>query len=45
MLSFMDGFSGYNQIKREKDDTTKVSFIIDFGVFLLSCYGIRTKNA
>ena len=33
MISFMDGFSRYNQIKIDKDDTSKVSFITDFGVF------------
>ena len=45
MLSFMDGFSGYNQIRMDKDDTLKVSFIMDFGVF---CYLVMTfglKNA
>nr|XP_017221373.1 PREDICTED: uncharacterized protein LOC108198111 [Daucus carota subsp. sativus] len=30
MLSFMDGFSGYNQIRMNKDDIPKVSFITDF---------------
>ena len=45
MLSFMDGISGYNQIKIDKDDTFKVSFITNFNVFLLTCYGVRLKNA
>ncbi|XP_074342421.1 uncharacterized protein LOC141679970 [Apium graveolens] len=42
MLSFMDGFSGYNQIKMHKDDTPKISFITDFGVFcyLLMAFGL-----
>ncbi|XP_074377365.1 uncharacterized protein LOC141718888 [Apium graveolens] len=29
ILSFMDGFSGYNQIKMHKYDTSKVSFMTD----------------
>ena len=39
MLRFMDGFNGYYQIKMDKDDTSKVSFITDFGVF---CYLVIT---
>ncbi|XP_074323924.1 uncharacterized protein LOC141660837 [Apium graveolens] len=31
MLSFMDGFSGYNQIKMHKDDTFKVDHISPLG--------------
>ena len=27
LLSFMDGFSGYNQIKMAQEDTEKTSFI------------------
>ena len=45
MLSFMDGFSGYKQIRMDKNDVPKVSFITDFGVF---CYLVMTfglKNA
>ncbi|KAL8115421.1 hypothetical protein AgCh_022058 [Apium graveolens] len=45
MLTFMDGFSGYNQFKMHKDDIPKVSFITDFGVY---CYLVMTfglKNA
>ena len=45
MLSFMDGFSGYNQIKIDKDDTSKVSFIIDFGVFCYLVMDFGLKNA
>ena len=47
MLSFMDGFSGYNQIKMHKDDTSKVSFITDFGVFcyLVMAFGLKNAGA
>ena len=47
MLSFMDGFSGYNQIKMDKDDTSKVSFITDFGVFcyLVMAFGLKNAGA
>ena len=43
MLSFMDGFNGYNQIKMHKDDTLKVSFITDFGFFcyLVMAFGLK----
>ncbi|XP_074351819.1 uncharacterized protein LOC141690966 [Apium graveolens] len=47
MLSFMDGFSGYNQIKRHRDDTRKVSFMTGFGVFcyLVMAFGIKNTGA
>ena len=47
MLSFMDGFSGYNQIKMDKYDTSKVSFITDFGVFyyLVMAFGLKNAGA
>ena len=47
MLRFMDGFSGYNQIKMDKDDTSKVSFITDFGVFcyLVMAFGLKNAGA
>ena len=47
MLSFMDGFSGYNQIKMHKDDIAKVSFITDFGVFcyLVMAFGLKNAGA
>ena len=43
MLSFMDGFSGYNQIKMDKDDTSKVSFITNFSVFCYLVMAFGTK--
>ncbi|KAL8116197.1 hypothetical protein AgCh_022624 [Apium graveolens] len=47
MLSFMDGFSGYNQIKMHKDDIPKVSFITDFGVYcyLVMAFGLKNAGA
>lgn len=32
-LSFMDAFSGYNQIKMYEPDQEKTTFIIDRGLF------------
>ena len=37
MLSFMDAFSGYNQIKMHPEDEEKTSFITDIGTF---CYKV-----
>ena len=31
MLSFMDGFSGYNQILMALEDMEKIAFIIEWG--------------
>ena len=47
MLSFMDGFSGYNQIKMHKDDTSNVSFITNFGVlcYLVMAFGLKNAGA
>ncbi|KAL8146473.1 hypothetical protein AgCh_004271 [Apium graveolens] len=47
MLSFMDGFSGYNQIKMHKDDIPKVSFITEFGVYcyLVMAFGLKNAGA
>ena len=43
MLSFMDGLGGYNKIKMEKYDITKVSFFTGFGVFsyLFMDFGLK----
>ena len=37
LLSFMDAFSGYNQIKLEESDQEKTSFVISQGLF---CYKV-----
>ncbi|MCO5598511.1 hypothetical protein L7F22_052608 [Adiantum nelumboides] len=35
MYSFLDGFSGYNQIRMAQDDQAKTAFIMAFGSFCL----------
>ena len=45
MFSFMDGFSGYNQIMMASGDREKTSFITKWGTY---CYGVMPfglKNA
>ena len=37
LLSFMDAFSGYNQIKMEEEDQEKTSFVTSQGLF---CYKV-----
>jgi hypothetical protein len=32
-LSFLDAYSGYNQIKIKKEDEEKIAFITPYGVF------------
>ena len=39
MLSFMDGFSGYNQIKMALEDRKKTYFIIEWGTY---CYRVMS---
>ena len=39
MLSFMDGFSGYNQIMMAPEDRKKTSFIIEWGTY---CYRVMS---
>lgn len=36
-LSFMDGFSGYNQINMAEEDREKTTFITEWGTF---CYKV-----
>lgn len=33
MLSFMDGFSGYNQIRLAQEDQHKTAFRVEWGTF------------
>ena len=35
LLSFMDAFSGYNQIKMKEEDQEKTSFVTSQGIFFL----------
>nr|CAN66315.1 hypothetical protein VITISV_035172 [Vitis vinifera] len=45
MLSFMDGFSGYNQILRAPKDMEKTTFIIEWGTYYYKVMPFRLKNA
>ena len=45
MLSFMDGFSGYNQIMMALEDMEKTSFITEWGTYCYRVMPFRLKNA
>ena len=45
LLSFMDAFSGYNQIKMNKEDQEKTSFITSQGLFCYKVMPFSLKNA
>ena len=45
MLSFMDAFSGYNQILMHPDDQEKTSFITERGIFCYKVMPFGLKNA
>ena len=45
LLSFMDAFSGYNQIKMNKADQEKTSFITSQGLFCYKVMPFNLKNA
>ena len=45
MLSFMDGFSGYNQIRLVEEDMEKTSFITPWVVFCYQVMPFGLKNA
>ena len=38
LLSFIDTFSGYNQILMHPDDQEKTAFIIEWGIFCYKSY-------
>ena len=44
MFSFMDGFSGYNQIKMSPSDAEKIAFRTSFGNFYYTIMPFRLKN-
>ena len=44
LLSFMDAFSGYNQIKMNKDDQERTSFVTSQGLFCYKVILFRLKN-
>ena len=43
--SFMDGFSGYNQIKMAPEDKTKTTFVTPWGTFCYKVMPFGLKNA
>ena len=45
MLSFMDGFSGYNQIPMPPEDMEKTSFITEWGTYCYLVMPFGLKNA
>ena len=45
LLSFMDAFSGYNQIRMDKVDQEKTSFVISQSQFCYKVMPFRLKNA
>ena len=45
LLSFMDAFSGYNQIRMEEADQEKISFITSQGLFCYKKMPFELKNA
>jgi hypothetical protein len=45
LLSFMDAFSGYNQIHMDEADQEKTSFITDRGLYYYKMMPFGLKNA
>ena len=45
LLSFMDAFSGYNQIRMDKADQEKTSFVTSQGLFYYKVMPFGLKNA
>ena len=45
LLSFMDAFSGYNQIKMKEEDQEKTSFVTSQGLFCYKVILFGLKNA
>ena len=45
LLSFMDAFSGYNQILMHPDDQEKTAFITERGIFCYKVTPFGLKNA
>ena len=44
LISFMDGFSGYNQIKMAPKDMTKTSFTTEWGIYCYTVIPFWLKN-
>ena len=45
LLTFMDAFSGYNQIMMHPDDREKTAFITDRGIYCYKVMSFGLKNA
>ena len=45
IMSFMDAFSGYNQIRMAKEDQEKTTFIIDHGLYCYKVMPFGLKNS
>jgi hypothetical protein len=45
VFSFMDGFSGYNQIKMADEDRSKTAFVTHWGTFVYDVMPFGLKNA
>ena len=45
IFSFMDGFSGYNQIKMPAEDMEKTTFVTQWGTFCYKVMPFGLKNA
>ena len=45
MYTFLDGFSGYNQVKMAPEDRDKTAFITKWGVFVATVMMFGLKNA
>ena len=45
LLSFMDAFSGYNQIRMDESDQEKTSFVTSQGLFCYKVMPFGLKNA
>ena len=43
-MSFMHGFSRYNQIKMAPKDMTKTNFTIEWGIYCYTVMPFRLKN-
>ena len=44
-MSFMDGFSGYNQILMIPEDMTKMTFVTEWGIYYYIVMPFGLKNA
>jgi hypothetical protein len=45
LISFMDGFSRYNQISMAPKDMTKTTFVIEWGIYCYTVMPFGLKNA